>query len=116
VPEVLHPVEGTHAGPVHEQLQPVGRTHVGEVHGGLSPMSGTLDWSREEHEEEGAAKAMCDDHNRHSPSPCTARGEEGEKMGSEVEPGKKGGMGGRCLKIFFFFISHYPILISLVID
>jgi len=39
-PEGLHPVEGTHAGAVHEELQPVGRTHLGEVHGG------TPSWNR----------------------------------------------------------------------
>ena len=41
VPEGRHPVEGTHAGTVHEELQPIGRTH-----GELSPVKGTPRWSR----------------------------------------------------------------------
>jgi len=42
VPEVLHPVGGTHAGAVHEELYPVGRTRFGEVCGELSPLRGTF--------------------------------------------------------------------------
>lgn len=30
-PEGLWPVEGTHAGRVHEALQPMGRIHIREV-------------------------------------------------------------------------------------
>ncbi|KAK4818051.1 LOW QUALITY PROTEIN: hypothetical protein QYF61_004578 [Mycteria americana] len=40
------PVEGTHAGAVHEELQPMGRTHVGAVHGELPPIGVTPRWSR----------------------------------------------------------------------
>lgn len=32
-------------------------------------------------------------------NPCTAGGEEMEKIGSESEPRKKGGVRGRCFKI-----------------
>ena len=32
-----------------------------------------------------------------------SRGEEVEKIRSKVEPGKKGGVGGRCFKIWFYF-------------
>ena len=39
----------------------MGRTHVGEVCGELSPVGGTLCWSREQCEEEGAAGTMCDE-------------------------------------------------------
>lgn len=39
-PEILHPMEGTHAGPVCE-VQPLGRISTGEVHGGLSCVGGT---------------------------------------------------------------------------
>jgi len=46
VPLGLHPVEGTHAGAVHEELQPVGRTHVGELCEELSPVTGSSRWSR----------------------------------------------------------------------
>ena len=45
-PEGLNPVEGTHAGAVHEELQPMGRTHVGEDCGELSSVRGTSRWSR----------------------------------------------------------------------
>jgi len=42
VPEGLHPMEGIHAGAVHEELHPVGMTHDGEVCGVLceGPHSG----------------------------------------------------------------------------
>jgi len=46
VPEMLQPMEGTHAGAVCEELQPIGRTHAGEVCGGLSPVGGTPQWTR----------------------------------------------------------------------
>jgi len=42
----------------------------------------------------------------HSPSPCTAQGEKVEKIGSEVDPRKKG---GRRVKIVL--ASHYPALL-----
>jgi len=42
--------------------------------------------------------------NPHSPPPCDTLGEEIEKIGSEVEPGKKGGLGSRCFKIYFLLL------------
>jgi len=58
--------------------------------------------------DEGAAEVMCDELTAnpmsHSLSPCSAQEEEVEKIGSKVEPRKKGGLGGRCLALFF----HYP--------
>lgn len=37
-------------------------------------------------------------------NPCTAGGEEMEKIGSESEPRKKGGVRGRCFKIWLYFL------------
>jgi len=48
----------------------------------------------------------------HSPYPCAAGREEVEKIGNVVEPGKEGGMGGRCFKIWFHFTLTYPNLIG----
>jgi len=45
----------------------------------------------------------------HPPVPLGG-GEEVEK--SEVESGKKGGVGGRCFKIWFYFSLPYSDLIS----
>ena len=48
------------------------------------------------------AETTCDEltvtRNPHSLSPCAAQGEESRNV-SEVERGKKGGVGGRCFKI-----------------
>jgi len=66
-------------------------------------MRGTSRWSREECEEsypekEGAAGTKCDGLTvtpiPHPPAP----------LGSEAEPGKKGGVGGRCFKIYFLYL------------
>jgi len=46
-------------------------------------------------EEEAAAETTCGDRNPHSPSLCTAQGEEAEKIGSKVKPRKKEGVEGR---------------------
>ena len=57
-------------------------------------------------EEEGVAETTWEELTQtpHSPSPCAARqGEEVEKTRSKVKPGKKGGVGGRCFKIWFYF-------------
>lgn len=37
VPEGLQPMEGSHAGALHEELQPTGRAHVGRICRGPSP-------------------------------------------------------------------------------
>jgi len=39
-------------------------------------------------------------------------GERRERIGSEVEPGQKAGVGGRCFKIWFYFSLSYPDLIG----
>ena len=111
VPEGLHPVGRTHAGAVREELQPMGRTHFGEVCGELSPVRGTFTLEQKKSvrspppEEEGAAETMCDELTitpiPHPPALLGGR----RRNGSEAEPGKKGGVWGRC------FISHYPTLI-----
>jgi len=51
-------------------------------------------------EEEGVAETMCDELTV-IPIPCPPAPLVGrrERNGSEVEPGKKGGVGGRCFKI-----------------
>jgi len=69
----------THAGAVREELQPTGRAHIAEVCGELSPVRGTSCWSK-----------------GRVPAPLTGRR---ERNGSEAEPGKKGGVGGRYCKI-----------------
>jgi len=44
-------------------------------------------------------------------SPALLRGEELQKMRNEVEPGKKGGVGERCFKIWFYFsLSHSDLI------
>jgi len=61
-------------------------------------------------EEEGVAETTCDEltvtRNPHSLSPCAAQGEESRNV-SEVERGKKGGVGGRCFEIWFHFSLSY---------
>ena len=56
-------------------------------------------------EEEGAAETTCDEL---TPTPiprppAPLGGEEVEKIGSEVEPRKKGGVGESVFKIWFYF-------------
>jgi len=45
----------------------------------------------------------------HTPAPLGGRR---EKNGSEAEPGKKGGVGRRCLKICIYFSLSYSDLIG----
>ena len=63
--------------------------------------------------EEGAAQTTCDEltaaPNPHAPAALAGRR---ERNGSEVEPGKKGGVGGRCFKIWFYFSPSYSDMIG----
>ena len=64
-------------------------------------------------EEEGAAETTGDELTA-APiprPPALLRGRK-ERNGSEVEPGKKGGVGGRCFKIWFYFSLSYSDLIG----
>ena len=65
-------------------------------------------------EEEGAAETTCDELTQtpipHPPAPLG--GEEVEKIRSKVKPGKKGGVGGRCFNIWFYFSLSCSVLTS----
>jgi len=64
-------------------------------------------------EEEGAAETTCDKLTiTPIPHPPGLLGERRERNGIEVEPGKKGGVGGRCLKIRFYLSLSYCDLIG----
>jgi len=64
-------------------------------------------------EEEGAAETTCDELTV-TPIPCSPvpLGGRRERNGSEAEPGKKGGVGGRCFKICICFSLSYSDLIG----
>jgi len=119
VPEGLHPVGMTHAGAVREELQPLGRTHIGEVCGELSPVRGTFMLEQGKSvrslppEGQGSAATTCDELTAtpipHPPVPPEGRR---ERNGIEAEPGKKGGMEGRCFKIWIYFSLSYSDLIG----
>jgi len=88
----------------------MGRIHVGEVCGEMSPVRGsfTLEKGRSVRspppEEEGAAETACDELTTTPISrPPVPLGGRGERNGSEAEPGKKGGVGGRCINIWIYF-------------
>ena len=93
-------MERTHAGAVCEELQGKdwGRSSGGTVSCGRDP---TLEQGKSVRspppEEEGAAETTCDELTAtpipHPPAPL---GGGGREFGSEVKPGKKGGVGGRC--------------------
>jgi len=109
----------THAGAVREELHPVGRTHVGEACGELSPVGGTFILEQGKSvknpppEEEGAAEITWDELTATPiPHPPVLLGGRRERNGSEVEPGTKGGVGRRCLKIWFYFSLSYSDLIG----
>jgi len=116
VPEGLHPVEGTHAGAVHEELQPVGRTQAGEVCGELSPMRGTFTLEQRKSvrspptEEEGAAETTCDELTV-TPVPVSLSCSEGggREMGVKLSPGRREGWGEGVLRSGFN--SHCPALV-----
>jgi len=57
-------------------------------------------------EEEGAAETTCDELTT-APIPCppVPLGGRRQRNGSEAEPGKKGGVGGRCFKIWIYFLA-----------
>ena len=64
-------------------------------------------------EEDEAAETACDELTV-TPTPCPPallRG-LGREFGSEAVPRKKGGMGGRCFKIWFYFSLPYSGLIG----
>jgi len=110
--------EGTHAGAAHEELQPVGRTHAGEVCGELScERDLTLKQGKSMRspppEEEGASETTCDELIvTPIPRPPAPLGGRRERNGSEAAPGKMGGVGGRCFKIWFYFLLPHSDLIG----
>jgi len=56
-------------------------------------------------EEEGAAETACDELAVNLiPRPPAPLGGRRETHGTEAEPGKKGGVGGRCFKIRIYFL------------
>jgi len=62
-------------------------------------------------EEEGAAETTCDELTiTPTPHPPALLGGRRERNGSEVEPGKKGGVGGGCFEIYFYFSLSYSDL------
>jgi len=73
----------------------MGRNHVADVPGEMSPMGGI---HARAGGEEGASETTCDELTATHMSLCCLGGGGGE-FGSEVKPGKKGGVGGRCFKI-----------------
>jgi len=94
----------THAGTVHEELQPGKDSRWRSL---WRTVSRERDLALEQgksvrslpHEEEGAAET-CDELTvTQIPCPPAPLGVRRERNGSEVEPGKKGGVGGRSLKI-----------------
>jgi len=68
----------------------------------------------EESEVEGAAETTCYELTTtpisHPPAPLAGGG--GREIRSEVEPGKKGGVGERCFKMCFYFSLSYSDLIG----
>jgi len=99
----------SHAGAVCGELQPVGRTHIGEVCGERSPVRGTFTLEQGQsarsppHEEEGAAETTCDEltvtPTPHPPVPLR------ERNRSEIEPGKKVGVGGKVFEDLVLFLT-----------
>lgn len=69
-------------------------------------------------EEEREAGTMCDElttvPTSHSPSPCHVGWEEVEKSGVKLSSGRREGWEAGVLG--FDFISHYPTLLSLLIN
>jgi len=64
-------------------------------------------------EEEGVAETTCDELTTTPiPHPPALLGGRRERNGSEAEPGKKGGVGGRCFKIRIYFSLSYSDLIG----
>jgi len=63
-------------------------------------------------EEEGGAETTRDERTTVPiPHPPALLGGRRERNGSEAEPGKKGGVGGRCLKIWIYFsLSHSDLI------
>ena len=134
VPEGLHPMEGTHTGPVYQKLQPASRTHAGEVRedlqplgrihagevcGELSLMRGTSLWRRGRvwgvgslSRKERQRQCVMNWPQPPFPVPLSILEGGGREVASEDEPGKKGGMGGRCLKIWIYFSISYSDLVG----
>jgi len=57
-------------------------------------------------EGQGAAETTCDELTiTPIPHPLMPLGERRQRSGSEAEPGQKGGVGGRCFKIWIYFLT-----------
>jgi len=119
-PKVAVTLWGAHAGAACEELLTLGRTHVVAVCGELSPMKGTFTLEQGQSvrspprpEEEAAAETTCDGLTvtpiPHPPAPLGGRR---KRNGNEAEPGKKGGVGGRCVKVWIYFSLSYSDLIG----
>jgi len=64
-------------------------------------------------EEEGAAETTCEELTAAPISrPLSRLGWRSWRNMSEVEPGKKGGVGGKCFKIWFYFVLSYSVFIG----
>ena len=64
-------------------------------------------------EKEGVTETTCDELTTTPiPRPPVLLGGRRERNGSEAEPGKKGGVGRRCLKIWIYFSLSYSDLIG----
>jgi len=67
----------------------------------------------EEPEEKGAAETMCDELTAAPIPHCLAPlGEDVEKIRRKLEPRKKGGVRGRCFKIWFYFSLSFSSVIG----
>jgi len=104
-------MEGTHAEAVREELQPMGRTRVRSLwrcvsrEGNLTLEQGKSARSPPPEGQE-AAETTCDELTvtPFPHPPALLRGRR-ERKGSEVEPGKKGGVGARSFKIWIYFLT-----------
>jgi len=64
-------------------------------------------------EQEGVAETTWDELTTAPiPRPPGLLGRRRERNGSEVEPGQKGRVGGRCFKIWFYFSLSYSDMIG----
>ena len=80
-----------------------------EPHAGAGVVWWVLPWGGRS----GRDNVWWTDHNPHFASPCTAEGgEEVKKIGSEVKPGKKGGVGEGGVRFSFSFSLPYCDLIA----
>ena len=119
VPEGLHPVEGNHSGAVCEELQPMEGLMLAKFVENSLPWEEPSSWSKGRvlgvlplRRKERQRQRGMNGPQPPLPVPLHRSGGGGRETGVKLSPGRREGWGGRCFKIWFYFLLSYSDLIG----